>query len=971
MWMESNLPNVHERVKPVEAQNPPIEVVWRTNMLPRRNHKKQRTSFTADDERFKVTDDKSRETCQGIVCQRGDELSWNNPNIRPQGMHEEPMNDERGKYQRRKETHLNEPDSRVPRRNYTHLNEPGSRVPRRNEAHLNEPDSRVPRRNDTHLNEPGSRLQKRNEADFNDPNRRLQRRNEVLDHENNRYQRRYISRHDLDDRYQRRGEEETSKYRRVYEASQNDRGNRYQRDNTFESRQSGRYHENDSFRNGQEGRYQRQYFAFQTGQGSRYQIDDTLQKDRDTRYQGRNDAFLSHQNDRYEGENGVYRSNHRTSPSFRRDRNSRYQGRHQASQSEYNIRYERHGSSRKDQNNRPERKAGASQSEETVRHQGRYEFSQSNQIGRRQTQDVSRIEMNIKQERKDEEPQNYSYCRYQKANETYGRNPGDRHVKDEGFRIDPSDKYQKRNEDSQNNREGQFQERNEALQSLKIVDQVQEMVKYSQHVSELLPTVIGDNNRPFAHRCPTEYPDQKDGVLITDRLRPISRRIVSSKIVKMVGHTEAVKKHPRGTILPPQKRYPKWTTPRAVKAKGVHITGIRSAVVRYSCAERIPEDKTENKPPRQTWALQIELDSQTKSSMESPTGVVENPYTTVPEMTQFPNRRLTVSAAHPIELMDGHSSETFPQQTNFPYKRTREQETHDIHFANKCMRTSTTMSSRTLEGERKVQQRGSFFSDSLPTNRSNSECCMDKQSKIGCQQVGPSVHHKDNIASKQLKGSMQNSGSVTNKVPKEMASYNEEHERTNSGSSSTSHTWFIKKFLRGLTSSKEIDTDRCSRIQIPTDCKVLEQKINRVHDVGCRQQQIPLSHDPRLSTYPIRSPRDTLPQKRCSMNQPPLNKKDTECRMRTTQVQSELKDVQIGYREQERVGNVRPSAVLPPPERPVEYCRREQRPPNAGILGRLLQESRSRNFQNRRRRDAVRPQLKYYKYCCINTNESP
>ncbi|GFW50103.1 hypothetical protein TNCV_3641951 [Trichonephila clavipes] len=46
-------------------------------------------------------------------------------------------------------------------------------------------------------------------------------------------------------------------------------------------------------------------------------------------------------------------------------------------------------------------------------------------------------------------------------------------------------------------------------------------------------------------------------------------------------------------------------------------------------------------------------------------------------------------------------------------------------------------------------------------------------------------------------------------------------------------------------------------------------------------------------------------------------------------------------------------AVLPPPERPVEYCRREQRPPNAGILGRLLQESRSRNFQNRRRRDAI------------------
>ncbi|GFY56788.1 ATP-dependent DNA helicase, partial [Trichonephila inaurata madagascariensis] len=836
------------------------------------------------------------------------------------------------------------------------------------------------RRNETHLNEPGSRLHKRNEANFNDPNRRLQRRNEALGDHENRYQRRHISRHDLDARYQRRGEEETSKYRRGYEASQNDRANRYQRrDNTFESRQSGRCHENDSFRNVQEGRYQRRYFAHQTGQGSRYQIDDTLQKDRDTRYQGRNDAFFSHQNDRYEGENRAYRSDHRTSPSYRRDRNSRYQGRYQASQSEYNIIYERHGSPRRDQNNRQEREAASSQSDQTVRHQGRYEFSQSNQIGRCQTQDVFRIEMNITQERKDEESQNYSYCRYQKANETSGRKPDGRHVKDEGFRIDSSDKYQNRNEDSQNNREGQFQKRNEDFRShLKIVDQAQEMVKYSQHVSELLPTEIGDNNRPFAHRYSTEYPDQKSGVIITDRLRTIARRIVSSKIVKMVGHTEAVKKHPRGTISPPQKRYAKWTTPRAVKAKGVHITGIRSAVVRYSCAERIPEEKTENKPRRQTWPLQIELDSQMKSSKESQRGVVENPYTkrTVPEMTQFPNRRSTVSAAHPIELMDGHSSETFPQQTNFPYKRSREQETHDIHFANKCIKTSTTMSSRTLEGERKVQQRGSFFSDSLPTYRSNSACYMDMQPKIECQQVGPSVHHKDNIASKQLKGSMQNSGSVMDKVPKEMASYNEKHERTNSGSSSTSYTWFNKKFRRGLASPKEIDTDRYSRIPVPTDSKVLKQKTNRVvHDIGCRQRQIPLSHDPRLIPYPIRSPRDTLPQKRCSMDQPPLNKKDTECRTRT-QVQSELKDVQIGYRElepqQERVGNVRPSAVLPPPERPVEYCRREQRPPNAGILGRLLQESRSRNFQNnRRRRDAARPQHKYFKYCCMYTNESP
>ncbi|GFR00461.1 hypothetical protein TNCT_652521 [Trichonephila clavata] len=98
--------------------------------------------------------------------------------------------------------------------------------------------------------------------------------------------------------------------------------------------------------------------------------------------------------------------------------------------------------------------------------------------------------------------------------------------------------------------------------------------------------------------------------------------------------------------------------------------------------------------------------------------------------------------------------------------------------------------------------------------------------------------------------------------------------------------------------------------------------------------------------------------------------------MRTTQVQPEQKDVQIGYRElesqQERVGNVRTSAVLPPPERPVEYYRREQPPTNPGILGRILQESRSRNFQNnRRQREAVRPQRKYYKYCCMYTNDSP
>ncbi|GFW50106.1 hypothetical protein TNCV_3641981 [Trichonephila clavipes] len=213
---------------------------------------------------------------------------------------------------------------------------------------------------------------KRNEADFNDPNRRLQRRNEVLDHENNRYQRRYISRHDLDDRYQRRGEEETSKYRRVYEASQNDRGNRYQRrDNTFESRQNGRYHENDSFRNGQEGRYQRQYFAFQTGQGSRYQIDDTLQNDRDTRYQGRNDAFLSHQNDRYEGENGVTEVTTEQVPLSEEIEIADIKRK--------GIRLHRVNTTsdmkdmvhlRKDQNNRPERKAGAPQSEETVRHQG-------------------------------------------------------------------------------------------------------------------------------------------------------------------------------------------------------------------------------------------------------------------------------------------------------------------------------------------------------------------------------------------------------------------------------------------------------------------------------------------------------------------------------------------------------------------------------------------------------------------------
>ncbi|GFW50105.1 hypothetical protein TNCV_3641971 [Trichonephila clavipes] len=123
----------------------------------------------------------------------------------------------------------------------------------------------------------------------------------------------------------------------------------------------------------------------------------------------------------------------------------------------------------------------------------------------------------------------------------------------------------------------------------------------------------------------------------------------------MVGHTEAVKKHPRGTILPPQKRYPKWTTPRAVKAKGVHITGIRSAVVRYSCAERIPEDKNREQTTTQDkhGHFKSNLIHRRKVRWRVQQGVVENPYTTVPEMTQFPNRRLTVSAAHPIELMDG------------------------------------------------------------------------------------------------------------------------------------------------------------------------------------------------------------------------------------------------------------------------------------------------------------------------------
>ncbi|GFW50104.1 hypothetical protein TNCV_3641961 [Trichonephila clavipes] len=67
-------------------------------------------------------------------------------------------------------------------------------------------------------------------------------------------------------------------------------------------------------------------------------------------------------------------------------------------------------------------------------------------------------------------------------------------------------------------------------------------------------------------------------------------------------------------------------------------------------------------------------------------------------------------------------------------------------------------------------------------------------------------------------------------------------ERTQ-GAPLTSHTWFIKKFLRGLTLPKKLIRIDVQEIQIPTDCKVLEQKINRVHDVGCRQQQIPLSHD--------------------------------------------------------------------------------------------------------------------------------
>ncbi|GFR00462.1 hypothetical protein TNCT_652531 [Trichonephila clavata] len=202
----------------------------------------------------------------------------------------------------------------------------------------------------------------------------------------------------------------------------------------------------------------------------------------------------------------------------------------------------------------------------------------------------------------------------------------------------------------------------------------------------------------------------------------------------MVSHTETVKKHQRGTISPPQKRYPNWNTPRAVEAKGVRITGVHSAVVSYSSAERLPEEKSENKPRRQTWSLQFEIDSQIKSSTEINTRIVEKSYRkgTVPEMTRFPNRRLTIPAAYPIELMVGHSSEAFSQQTNFTYKRSREQETQYIQFPNKCTRTSTTMSSRTQEVERKVQQRGSLISDSFSTKyRSNSARYRDRQSKTG------------------------------------------------------------------------------------------------------------------------------------------------------------------------------------------------------------------------------------------------
>ncbi|GFY56789.1 ATP-dependent DNA helicase, partial [Trichonephila inaurata madagascariensis] len=60
---------------------------------------------------------------------------------RPQGMHEELMNDGRGRYQRRNETHLNDTDGRLHRRNEANFNDPNSRLQRRNETHLNEPGS--------------------------------------------------------------------------------------------------------------------------------------------------------------------------------------------------------------------------------------------------------------------------------------------------------------------------------------------------------------------------------------------------------------------------------------------------------------------------------------------------------------------------------------------------------------------------------------------------------------------------------------------------------------------------------------------------------------------------------------------------------------------------------------------------------------------------------------------------------------
>ncbi|GFS56643.1 hypothetical protein NPIL_633491 [Nephila pilipes] len=761
------------------------------------------------------------------------------------------------------------------------------------------------------------------------------------------------------------------KHQRRYDASGNDEdGERTGNENAFRYDQDDSYQRRyDYIQKSQNNAHLSRYHATQSDQSHRYQereeafmrdhidTNDSLLRDQNSKYQRKNQE--PQQNKRYLGNDEASRSESNVKyDATVKDRNRRYLGNDEASRSDPNVKYDATG---KDRNSRYQRRNETSQSDPHNRNQRGHESSLNNPIDRYETYDVYRNDQNRVRDGASqsypkasyetrEVSRNYLSESYQSGCKSTGNNNNGRHhTKDKTCRIDLNYRYHEKG--------GAFQKGNEAFLQRK------EKVINNQHVYAPSQTGTNDTKHLSKYRCPSENQNPSVGTSFSNLPEPASERIVVMPFLKMISHSKPVEKHPLLVISQSQRRaieYPKLMTPHLVKTRRDRIS--------ETAAKSFPNvDTTVFESRRLTWPLNVKLvDSHSRYSTEKEARVLENDAKGartkgyILQKTQILNLWSTMPVTKNAEKKGRDIRETSLGEIKFLNKRPGVREIHETKLNPSQARESNIQvrSKNEFENERIMQQ-------SKRTDITN------RKSKIIGERNGLPVLQEDSIVSRQFKGSMPKVGSLIEKIPRETASNDEILVDKKPKHSFPRKTW---THLRGLS-------DKYSRMRVPRDSKMADERTNRVahpvERISSRQQRSSLSHDPRFGDNSIGELRYSTPRERCIIGQQvrgaALLEKDAEQRMRKTRVPCEA-DVENREGEielqQARTGDKPPRTVLSPADISFQHDRRQQRPSCVGILDRLLRESRISisKYCNIRSR---RPISKYYKCFCIFANHSP